>query len=62
MKNDDYIHCKNAVLLDLVHSLLSSKVADRADYIDSEELREVRGKIHDWATAAYDEVLKDDRT
>ena len=62
MKNDDYIHCKNANYLDLIHSLLSSGVADRADYIDSDELREVREKIYVWAAAAYDEVLIDDRT
>ncbi len=60
MKNDDYIHAKNAVLLDLVHSLLSGGIADRADYIDSDELREVRDKVWEWASSAYDEVLKDE--
>jgi hypothetical protein len=60
MKNDDYSHAKNAVLLDLVHSLLSSWIVYKPDYIDSEELRDVRAKIHDWAAAAYDEVLKDE--
>ncbi len=60
MKNNDYVVCKNAIALDLIHSWLTQVVIREADYIDADELQEMASKIHDWATAAYDEVLKDE--